>query len=90
MKSTLDQLEGQSLPLVLGSVCMLMKTDLWRNWEEYEEAHFQRDAMVQYFTSRKEHSLFFIAGLLDHQDKETGTLQVKLDANEAEIARLQA
>lgn len=51
MKNIFDRLEEETLLLELSSAYMLLKADIWRDWEECEEAYSHRDFVTQHIKS---------------------------------------
>lgn len=57
MKSILDRLEEEGLPLELVSACMLLKVDFWHKWGEYKDAYSHHDIMAQHLQGPHEYNL---------------------------------
>lgn len=66
------------------------RTDFWRDWEDYGEAHSHREVVAQYFQSPQGKTLSNMVASRDRKAEEVDALQAELVTVEAEIARLQA
>lgn len=47
LKTIMDQLGGQPLPLPLGTTSSVLNNDFWRDWDEYVEAYSHHVAMQE-------------------------------------------
>lgn len=90
MGMIIDWLEEQTLPQALGAACRVFRVDFWHDWEEYEDACTDREALSKHIQSLEEVPVLDAVVERSRLDVEADKIQEELSQVDVEMARLRA